>query len=77
MSAHGGRLQVAASTLNPRTPNKNYSRPADLHLNSPPDSEKESYFQRMNKFEDLLRKHTWFSVGSTKVMHGTGTLANG
>ena len=48
-----------------------------LHLNSPPEAERLRYSQHMKKFEDLLRAHTWFSVGTTQVMHGAGTLANG
>jgi hypothetical protein len=48
-----------------------------LHLNSPPKGEGDRYFARMKIFEDLLRKHTWFTVGSTTNMHSIGTLANG
>ncbi len=48
-----------------------------LHLNSPPENDRARYQQRMQRFEELLRQHTWFSVGTTQVMHGTGTLANG
>jgi hypothetical protein len=48
-----------------------------LHLNSPPLAYREEYYNRMQTFEDLLRKHTWFTRGSTRNMHSIGTLPNG
>lgn len=47
-----------------------------LHHNAPVD-QPDRYARRIRYFESLLRKHTWFREGSTQVMHGTGTLANG
>lgn len=48
-----------------------------LHLNSPPAIDRQRYLARLSRFEQLLRTHTWFSVGATQAMHGTGTLPNG
>lgn len=48
-----------------------------LHLNSAPAADRPRYAERIKRFEDLLRQHTWFSVGTTQVMPGSGTLSNG
>ncbi len=49
-----------------------------LHLSRPPVPELPRYLERMATFEDLLRKHTWFTEGSTKEsFRNSGTLGDG
>ena len=49
-----------------------------LHLSRPDVPELNRYLERMVVFEELLRKHTWFTVGSTKpAFHNGGTLGDG
>ena len=49
-----------------------------LHLSRPPVPELNRHLERMKTFEDLLRRHTWFTEGSTKPsFHNSGTLGDG
>ena len=49
-----------------------------LHLSRPDVPNLNQYLERMVVFEELLRKHTWFTVGSTKPsFHNGGTLGDG
>ena len=49
-----------------------------LHISRPDVPELNRYLERMTVFEALLRKHTWFTVGSTKpAFHNGGTLGDG
>lgn len=49
-----------------------------LHISRPPVPELDRYLQRMTAFEALLRKHTWFTEGSTKpAFRNSGTLGEG
>jgi hypothetical protein len=48
-----------------------------LHL-SRPESGADAYLARMQRFEALLRQHTWFTEGSTGAnFHNPGTLGEG
>jgi Zinc carboxypeptidase len=49
-----------------------------LHISRPPVAGVERYFNRMKTLEKLLRKHTWFTEGSTNESYRTvGTLGEG
>jgi hypothetical protein len=49
-----------------------------LHVSRPPVAGLERYVDRMQTLEALLRKHTWFTEGSTKATTRTaGTLGEG
>lgn len=49
-----------------------------LHLSRPDVPGLNSYLERMAVFEELLRKHTWFTEGCTKpTFHNSGTLGDG
>ena len=49
-----------------------------LHVSRPAVAGVERYLDRMKTFEALLRKHTWFTEGSTKEsFRTTGTLGEG
>ena len=49
-----------------------------LHISRPPVPGLADYLERMAIFEKLLRKHTWFTEGSTKEsFRNSGTLGDG
>lgn len=49
-----------------------------LHISRPPVKDLERYLQRMRVFEKLLRKHTWFTEGSSGPGHrNPGSLGEG
>jgi hypothetical protein len=49
-----------------------------LHISRPPVADLEGYLKRMERFEQLLRKHTWFTEGSTSpAFRNSGTLGEG
>jgi predicted deacylase len=49
-----------------------------LHISRPPVPELSRYLERMTTLEALLRKHTWFTEGSTGgEFHNAGTLGEG
>ena len=49
-----------------------------LHISRPPVPELSRHLERMATLEELLRKHTWFSEGSTKAaFRNAGTLGDG
>ena len=49
-----------------------------LHISRPPVPELSRYLERMATLEELLRKHTWFTEGSTKEsFRNSGTLGDG
>ena len=49
-----------------------------LHISRPPVPELKRHLERMATLEALLRKHTWFTEGSTKdVFRNAGTLGDG
>jgi len=49
-----------------------------LHISRPPVAGLERHLERMALLETLLRKHTWFTEGSTKPsFHNSGTLGDG
>lgn len=49
-----------------------------LHISRPDIPDIEKYLSRMAHFEQCLRDHTWFTVGSTKpTFHNPGTLGEG
>ena len=49
-----------------------------LHISRPPVANLEQYLRRMERFEQLLRKHTWFTEGSTSpAFRNSGTLGEG
>lgn len=49
-----------------------------LHISRPPVVDLERHLARMNAFEQLLRKHTWFTEGSTNpAFRNSGTLGEG
>lgn len=49
-----------------------------LHISRPDTPGIEAYLARMARFEQCLRDHTWFTVGSTKPgFHNPGTLGEG
>jgi len=49
-----------------------------LHISRPPVPELSRYLERMTLLEGLLRKHTWFTEGSTKgSFRNSGTLGDG
>ena len=49
-----------------------------LHISRPPVPGLDQYLERMNSFELLLRRYTWFTEGSTKaVFRNSGTLGDG
>lgn len=49
-----------------------------LHVSRPPIPNLERHLDRMKILEELLRKHTWFTEGSTKAQfRNSGTLAEG
>jgi hypothetical protein len=50
----------------------------NLHLSRPPVPELKRHLERMTIFEKLLRKHTWFTEGSTQgSFRNSGTLGDG
>jgi hypothetical protein len=49
-----------------------------LHISRPPVPQLERHLSRMATFEDLLRKNTWFTEGSTNsAFRNSGTLGDG
>ena len=49
-----------------------------LHISRPPIPELDRHLERMGRFEQLLRKHTWFTEGSTSpAFRNSGTLGEG
>lgn len=49
-----------------------------LHISRPPVPRLAEHLQHMERFETLLRKHTWFTEGSTKAaFRNSGTLGDG
>jgi hypothetical protein len=49
-----------------------------LHISRPPVPELQRHLDRMARFELLLRKHTWFTEGSTSpAFRNSGTLGDG
>ena len=49
-----------------------------LHISRPAVSDLERYLSRMTRLEELLRKHTWFTEGSTKAtFRNPGSLGDG
>jgi hypothetical protein len=49
-----------------------------LHISRPPVPALPRYLERMKALERLLRKHTWFTEGSTEAsFRNTGTLGDG
>ncbi len=49
-----------------------------LHISRPDIPDIDAYLARMTRFEQCLRDHTWFTVGSTKPsFHNPGTLGEG
>ena len=49
-----------------------------LHISRPPVPELPRYLERMATLEQLLRKHTWFTEGSTtESFRNSGTLGDG
>jgi hypothetical protein len=49
-----------------------------LHISRPPVAGLQCHVERMALLETLLRKHTWFTEGSTKPsFHNAGTLGDG
>jgi len=49
-----------------------------LHISRPPVPELPRHLERMATLEELLRKHTWFTEGSTKgSFRNSGTLGDG
>jgi hypothetical protein len=49
-----------------------------LHISRPRGTDLTRYLQRMKTLEDLLRKHTWFTEGSTgEAFHNAGTIGEG
>jgi hypothetical protein len=49
-----------------------------LHISRPPVPELNRHLDRMKVMEELLRKHTWFTEGSTKgSFRNSGTLGDG
>jgi len=49
-----------------------------LHISRPPVPELPRYLERMATLEELLRRHTWFTEGSTKAaFRNSGTLGDG
>jgi hypothetical protein len=49
-----------------------------LHISRPPVPQLETHLRRMAIFEDLLRRHTWFTEGPTSTaFRNSGTLGDG
>ncbi len=49
-----------------------------LHVSRPPVPGLDAYLKRMGRFEQLLRRNTWFTVGSTaESFRNSGTLGDG
>ena len=49
-----------------------------LHISRPPGPQLDRHLARMAIFEELLRKHTWFTEGSTNAaFRNSGTLGDG
>ena len=49
-----------------------------LHVSHPAEPKLQQYAERMATLEKLLRKHTWFTEGSTRpTTHLSGTVADG
>lgn len=49
-----------------------------LHISRPPIPDLEHHLARMTRFEQLLRKHTWFTEGTTSPeFRNSGTLGEG
>lgn len=50
----------------------------NLHISRPPVPDLPRHLERMAKLEELLRRHTWFTEGSTKAsFRNSGTLGDG
>jgi hypothetical protein len=48
-----------------------------LHISRPPVPDLDRHLARMAELERLLRRHTWFTEGSTAGFRSTGTLGDG
>lgn len=49
-----------------------------LHISRPPVKDLQRHLERMKRFEQLLRKHTWFTEGSSGAsFRNTGTIGEG
>jgi hypothetical protein len=48
-----------------------------LHISRPPVPDLDRHLERMAELERLLRRHTWFTEGSTAGFRSTGTLGDG
>lgn len=48
-----------------------------LHISRPPVADLDRHIRRMKTLEALLRKHTWFTEGSTNESFRNGTLGEG
>ncbi len=48
-----------------------------LHHSLPPPNDRARYLARIDRFENLLRKHTWFTTGHNEGSLSTYSLANG
>jgi hypothetical protein len=49
-----------------------------LHISRPPVADLDRHLARMAIFEELLRKHTWFTEGTTSpAFRNSGTLGEG
>ncbi|MCI0621567.1 MAG: peptidase M14 [Acidobacteria bacterium] len=49
-----------------------------IHFSRPAEGDLERYLARMRVLEDLLRKHTWFTEGSTReTLRNTGEISEG
>jgi hypothetical protein len=49
-----------------------------LHISRPPVPELKTHLDRMSRLEQLLRRHTWFTEGSTQAgFRNSGTLGDG
>ena len=70
MTKQGGRLHLAIDMHNDES--------GGLHISRPPVKELDRYLERMRVFEKLLRKHTWFTEGSSGPGHrNPGSLGEG
>jgi hypothetical protein len=69
MTAAGRRPELAIDLHNDNS--------GKLHV-SRPEGEHEQYLARMKRFEELLRRHTWFTEGSTgSSFRNPGTFGEG
>jgi len=70
MAKQGKRLHLAIDMHNDES--------GGLHISRPPVKDLDRYLERMRVFEKLLRKHTWFTEGSTGPGHrNPGSLGEG